>query len=111
MTLKEFLDEAKKKDPNNTLNDKRFELLEVLKKEGFTDEEANKMNMKKVWYFYCNSLINSSSKMFSQLYTSLENNPEKAPIIEPHLKKMKKQLDEMKEEFGDTDSSSQDDSG
>lgn len=109
MTLEEFLAEAEEKDPNNILKDERFGLLEVLKKEGFTDEEAKKMNMKKVWDFYLNSLINSSSKMFSQLYTSLENNPEKATIIKPHLKKMKKQLDEMEEEFGDADSSSQDD--
>jgi hypothetical protein len=101
MTVKEFLEETKKKGANEILDDPHFGLLQVLLKEGFSKKEANQMKMKKAWDFYLASIINSSSQMFSQIYRGLEESPEKASLLKPHFEKMKKQLEDMIKDLED----------
>ena len=95
ISMKEFLEEAKKKGQTYVLEDQNFGLLQVLLTEGFTEEQAYKMKMKKAYNFYLESISNQSEKLFTQIYQDLESSPEKAIIIEPYVKRMKKELEQM----------------
>ena len=101
MTVKEFLEEAKMKGANEVLYDPNFGLLQVLIKEGFSEKEANQLKMKKAWDLYLDSIINSSSQMFTQIYRGLEKSPEKASVVEPYFEKMRKQLEDMIKDLED----------
>jgi len=99
MTVREFLEEAEKKGMYEIVNDPNFGLLQVLLSEGFTKEQANEMKMEKAWKLYFDSLTALISKMLTQTYKGLERFPERASIIEPHLKKMTKQLQKWVKEL------------
>ena len=101
MTVKVFLEEAKKKAANEVVNDPNFGLLQVLLNEGFSEKEANQLKMEKAWNLYLDSIINSSSQMFTQVYRGLEESPEKASVLEPYFEKMRKQLDDMIKDLED----------
>ena len=105
MTVREFLEEAKKKGMYEMVNDPNFGLLQVLLREGFTKEQANEMKMEKAWKLYFDSLTALMGQMFTQMYKGLERFPERAPIIEPHLKKMTKQFQKWIKELEEKDSS------
>ncbi len=93
MTVREFLEKATKKGANETLEDPNLGLLRVLLNEGFTEEQANNLKMKKAWNLYLDSLTNVISQTFTGIYKGLEQSPERASIIEPHLKNITKQLE------------------
>ena len=95
MTVKEFLEEAKKKGTDEVITDPNYGLLQVLLNEGFSENEANQLKMKKAWDLYLDSIINSSSQMFTQLFRGLEESPEKASVLEPYFEKMREQLEDM----------------
>jgi len=99
MTVREFLEKAKKKGADKSLEDPNFGLLQVLLREGFTEKQANEMKMEKAYKFYMDSLINSTSRMFDSMGKSLERWPERGPIVEPYLKKLNKNLRELTEEL------------
>ena len=101
MTVKEFLEEAKKKGANEVITDPNFGLLQVLVNEGFSENDAKQLNMKKAWDLYLDSISNSSSKMFNEIYRGLEESPEKASVLEPYFKKMRKQLENMTKDLED----------
>ena len=101
MTVKEFLEEAKKKGATEVITDPNYGLLQVLLNEGFSENEANQMKMKKAWDLYLDSIINSSSQMFTQVFRGLEESPEKASLLKPYFEKMKKQLDDMNKDLED----------
>ena len=88
ITLGEFLKEAEKKDIEHILQDEHFGVLNVLKREGFTEDEALGMNMKKAWEFYINCLINNPTKTLHNFYLASEVGNENAPIIRLQLKKI-----------------------
>jgi hypothetical protein len=101
MTVGEFLEETKNKGMYEMVNDPNFGLLQVLLREGFTEEQTNEMKMEKAWKFYLDSLSVLMERMITQLSKGLERFPEKAVIVEPHLKKMLKHLQELfKEQEG-----------
>ncbi len=101
MTVKVFLEEAKKKAANEVVNDPNFGLLQVLLNEGFSEKEANQLKMEKAWNLYLDSIINSSSQMFTQVYRGLEESPEKASVLEPYFEKMRKQLEDIIKDLED----------
>ncbi len=101
MTVKEFLEEAKKKEANEVINNPNFGLLPVLLNEGFSEKEANQLKMKKAWNLYHDSIINSSSQMFTPVYRDLEKSPEEASVLEPYFEKMRKQLEDMIKDLED----------
>ena len=101
MTVKKFLEEAKKKGANEVITDPNYGLLQVLVNEGFSENEANQLKMKKAWDLYLDSIINSSSQMFTQVYRGLEESPEKASVLEPYFEKMRKQLEDMIKDLED----------
>ena len=68
MTLDEFLKEAEKRDSEHVLQDEHFGILNVLKREGVTENEALSMNMTKAWEFYINCLINNPTKTLHNFY-------------------------------------------
>ena len=105
MTLVEFLKVAEKKDPNHILQDKRFGLLKILKEEGFTEDEALQMNMRKAWEFYINCLINNPTKTVHNFYFASEVSPENAPIIRSRLEKIIEVYKEVEKDFDDNGSS------
>jgi hypothetical protein len=99
MTLAEFLKEAEKKDTENILQDEKFGVLNVLKQEGFTEEEALHMNMTKAWEFYINCLVNKPTKTIHNFYFASEVGTENAPIIRLQLKKITELYNEIEKEF------------
>ena len=101
MTLAEFLKEAEKKGPKHILQDEHFGVLKILKQEGFTEDEALRMNMTKAWEFYINFLINNPTKMLHQFYFASEVSPENAPIVRSHLKKVTEIYKEIEKDFDD----------
>ncbi len=105
MTVKEFLEESKKKGANVVLEDPNFGLLQVLLKEGFSEKEANQMKMKRAWDFYWDSISNSSNQIFSQIYRGVEEDSERASLLKPYFENMKKQLEEMNKELEDQEKS------
>ena len=104
MTVKEFLEDAKKKGQTDVLEDQNFGLLQVLLTEGFTEEQASKMDMKKAYDLYLDSISNQSNKLFTEIYRDLEIFPEKAILIEPYVKKLKEELEKMAKDLATSDS-------
>ena len=105
MTLGEFLKETEKKDSEHVLQDKHFGLLNVLKREGLTEDEALGMNMTKAWEFYINCLINNPTKTLHNFYFASEVGTENAPIIRLQLKKITDLYKEIEKEFDEKSSS------
>ena len=99
MTLSEFLKEAEKKDPEHILQDEHFGLLNVLKQEGFTENEALDMNITKAWGFYINCLINNPTKTLHNFYFASEVRAENAPINRSQLKKITDLYKEIEKDF------------
>ena len=99
MTLSEFLTAAEKKDPEHILQDEHFGVLNVLKREGFTEDEALGMNMTKAWEFYINCLINNPTKTLHNFFFASEVGTENAPIIRLQLKKITDLYQEIEKEF------------
>ena len=108
MTLGEFLKEAEKKDIEHILQDEHFGVLNVLKREGFTEDEALGMNMKKAWEFYINCLINNPTKTLHNFYFASEVGNENAPIIRLQLKKITDIYKEIEKEHDKKSSSNKD---
>jgi hypothetical protein len=105
MTLAEFLKEAEKKDTKHILQDEHFGVLNVLKKEGFTEDEALHMNMTKAWEFYINCLINNPTKTLHNFYFASEVRTESAPISRLQLKKITELYTEIEKDFDKKSSS------
>ena len=105
MILGEFLKEAEKKDTEHILQDEHFGVLNVLKREGFTEDEALGMNMKKAWEFYINCLINNPTKTLHNFYFASEVGNENAPIIRLQLKKITDIYTEIEKEHDKKSSS------
>jgi hypothetical protein len=105
MTVRELLEEAKNKDMYEMINDPNFGLLQVLHKEGFSKEQVNEMKMEKAWKLYFDSIAVFMERMITQVYKGLERSPEKAVIIEPHLKKMIAQFEKWVKELEEKNSS------
>lgn len=98
MTLAEFLIEAEKKDSEHVLQDEHFGVLNVLKREGFTEDEALSLNMKKAWEFYITCLVNNPTKTLHNFYFASEVGNENAPIIRLQLKKITDLYKEIEKE-------------
>jgi len=99
MTLAGFLKEAEKKDTERILQDERFGILNVLKQEGITADEALQMNMTRAWEFYINCLINNPTKTLHHFYFASEISPEDAPIVRSYLKKISELYKEIEKDF------------
>ena len=99
ITLGEFLKEAEKKDTEHTLQDENYGILNVMKQEGFTEDEALGMNAKKAWEFYINCLINNPSKVIHRFYFASEVGAENAPVMRSYLKKITELYKELEKDF------------
>jgi hypothetical protein len=89
MTVREFLEEAKRLKAFEVVADPNFGLLQVLRREGFTEEQANEMKMERAWKFYLSSISDMMARMMDILCKGLERWPERAPLVEQYLKKLK----------------------
>ena len=99
MTVREFLEEAKRLKAFEVVADSNFGLLQVLRREGFTEEQANEMKMKRAWKFYFSSISHMTARMMDLLCKGLERWPERAHLVEPYLKKLKEISEEGIREF------------
>lgn len=66
----------------------RRHILDILKKEGFTEEQLNKMPFEKVWQLYLDSLGEFFSRELSPVYDFLEKNPHAATVLSPLIKEL-----------------------
>lgn len=105
MTLGEFLIEAEKEDTEHILQEEHFGMLNVLKREGFTEDEALEMNMTKAWEFYINCLINNPTKTLHNFFFASEVGTENAPIIRLQLEKITDLYKKIEKEFNKSGSS------
>jgi hypothetical protein len=94
MTVKEFLEEAKRLGAFEVVADPDFGLLHVLRREGFTEEQANEMKMEKAWKFYLDSISMVFDQMMGKLSVGLEKNPLAALTVLPQVEQLKDQLEE-----------------
>ena len=81
MTVREFLEEEKKKGAFEIIEDPNFGLQQILLRKGFTEEQDSEMKMEKAWKLYVDNLNTVMSQMFTQLYKGMESWSERAPII------------------------------
>jgi hypothetical protein len=56
MTLKEYWEDCKKKGESEIIEDPNFGVLTVLRREGFSDEQLNKMKIMEALRLYRNSI-------------------------------------------------------
>ncbi len=99
MTVEEFLKEAEKKDPEHILQDENFGMLNILKREGFTEDEALHLNMTRAWEFYITCLINNPTKTLHNFYFASEVETENAPISRLQLKKITELYKKIEKDF------------
>lgn len=99
MTFKEFWEEAKKRGAPEVIEDRNFGMLTVLRREGFSDKQINEMKIEKAWKFYMDSYSTLVNRMMGLLSRGLEKWPERAPIVQPHLKRLNEMLKEFIKEF------------
>jgi uncharacterized protein YdaT len=111
ITLAKFLKQAEKKDTEHILQDEYFGILNVMKQEGFTEDEALGMDVKKAWEFYINCLINNPSKVIHRFYFASEVGAENAPVMRSYLKKITELYKELEKDFDDEGSSLKNDNG
>jgi len=98
MTFKEFWEECKKTGALEVIEDPNFGMLMVLHKEGFSDEEINRMKMEKVLKLYNNSVFAVLDKYFAAIASAYKNMPGAASILDPFLKKINELLENEKKE-------------
>jgi len=64
----------------------RQHILDILKEEGFTEEQLNEMALEKVWKLYLDSVGEFFSREMGLINKSLEENPQLISILNPLIK-------------------------
>lgn len=64
MTFKEFWEELKKERPaSRVLEKSKRHLMEILRREGFSDEQINEMKMEKVWKLFTDAMMETTKRV------------------------------------------------
>ncbi|MCK4481688.1 hypothetical protein KAU55_00565 [Candidatus Bathyarchaeota archaeon] len=101
MTFKEFMEETEKQGEDRAAAEIKRELLTVLKKEGFSEEQVNEMKMDRVWKNYLKALGDEFEDMISSLAKSLETgkiHPKALQLFNEKIREITKQLEKLTEE-------------
>jgi len=100
MTFQEYWEEEKKKGKSNqAVENAKHAMLQTLRREGFTDKQVNEMKMDRVWKLYVDSQIPFFDKFLTDVSVLLKIQPKLASTINPHLKKLTKQFEELNKEL------------
>jgi hypothetical protein len=102
MTVREFLERAKKKGAFELLDDPNFGVLQILQKEGLTAEQAYEMKWKEAIKIYRLNFMDTIGHMFNEISKILGF----GTIPEPYFTKINSILDEMEEELDKQDKDS-----
>lgn len=73
----------------------RRSIVNALKEEGFSEEQLNAMAPERVWELYVNSMTETISREFSEFARVYQKNPQLAPLIDPLIKNMNRQLEDL----------------
>lgn len=95
MTFKEFIDKAGEKGEHEI----KPEVLPILKKEGFSEEQIYNMKMGKVWKLYLAAVSDDLTKRFDLTIKRLVQNPAAvhSPMFKAAMKMMEKVTKELEE--------------
>lgn len=81
---------------NASISEKsRQHILDILKEEGFTEEQLNEMAWEQVWKLYLDSIGELFSRELSPVYNALEKNPQLATTLSPLIKDVRKALEDL----------------
>ena len=100
MTFKEFSEEAKRRGAPEVIEGD-FGILDVLRGEGFSDEQIYEMKMEKVWKLYLDSMTIFYDQFFSAIGLALDKQPYAVLTIQPYLKELMEQLQKQIKELED----------
>jgi hypothetical protein len=73
----------------------RRSIVNALKEDGFSEEQLNAMPPERIWELYMNSMTEIISREFSEFARVYQNNPQLAPLIDPLIKRMNRQLEDL----------------
>jgi len=73
----------------------RQHILDILKEEGFTEEQLNEITWEQVWKLYLDSVGELLSRELSPVYNALEKNPQLATLLSPLIKDLRKALEDL----------------
>ena len=96
LTVNEFFEKAERQSQDVEVV--KREILEVLRREGFSDEQLNELPMRKAWELYLDSYKASLERVETSLGYNILTHPEKAtqilPSFLPLIKKLTVKLEE-----------------
>lgn len=98
MTFKEYWEEAKKRGESEIIEDPNFGMLAVLRREGFSDEQLNKMKMEKASRLYRSSIWSILDKYFMFIAFVYKNMPGATSKLDLFLKNIRELLKDKKKE-------------
>jgi membrane carboxypeptidase/penicillin-binding protein PbpC len=94
-TFREFLEKAKKESHDlPVIESTKREILQTMRKEGFTDEQIYEMKMERLWKLWIDSYSLLADQYLTQINAILEKDPTKAHIVAPYLQNLQKYLEE-----------------
>jgi hypothetical protein len=76
-------------------NADRQSILDALKEEGFNEEQVDAMAPDRVWKLYVECMTENLSREFSRFARLYEENREFAPLIDPLIRNMNRQLENL----------------
>ena len=99
LTLKEFLEKGEERglDPG-IMHVVKNEVLESMRKEGFTDQQVYEMKMDQLWPLWIETYSRLAEQYLTQLAMTLKNNPASANMLALHHDKAEELLQELEAE-------------
>ena len=73
----------------------RQHILDILKEEGFSEEQLDKMLWKRVWTLYLDSVGELFSRELGPIHNALEKNPHLATMLSPFMKELQKIVEDL----------------
>jgi hypothetical protein len=95
LTVNKFFEKAEREGEDVEVV--KREILEVLCREGFSDEQLNKLTMRKAWELYLDSYKTSLERMETSLGQNILKHPEKATQVLPSFMPLINKLTEKLE--------------
>ena len=96
LTVKAFFEEAERQGQD--VDVVKREILEVLREEGFSDEQLNELTMRKAWELYLDSYKATLERVETSLGRTVLEHPEEAtqalPSVLPFIQRLTEQLEE-----------------
>ena len=73
----------------------RQHILDILKEEGFSEEQLDGMLWEQVWKLYLDSVRELLSREFGSIGNELERNPHLAAVLQPFVRELRKSLEDL----------------